>query len=218
MKHEKEEGEKMSDKIKRAELLAGFVHLGQKRQDGEDYINHPRRIVDAYLRSLKEECDLVNRDDTPFTPEQEDIICAAWLHDTIEDYKWIKLKTSPISFIIDSTFGEKVGELVFLLTHFKEHETYNEYIESISKNPQALQIKWADMIDNTSYPIPEKQRTKYRDACIHLQKKGVVVPDILLERLHIMIIRTCESCGKSAATIQHSDDFICKECVKKYGT
>jgi len=35
----------MSDKVKRAELLPGFVHLGQKRQDGEDYIKHCERIV-----------------------------------------------------------------------------------------------------------------------------------------------------------------------------
>lgn len=194
----------MSDKIKRAEMLARFVHEGQKRQDGEKYINHCIRIVD---RIQKSEWIHSYHNDVV-----EDIICVAWLHDAVEDCEDRYLMHN----LIKSYFGNHVHDLVHTLTHW--NGDYNPYIEKVSRNSQALQIKWADMIDNTSYPIPEKQRRKYRDACIHLQKKGVVVPDILLERLHIMIIRTCESCGKPAATIQHSDDFICKECVKKYGT
>jgi hypothetical protein len=39
------------------------------------------------------------------------------------------------------------------------------------------------MIDNTSYAIPDKQRTKYKDACIYLMVHGVTVPPILMERL-----------------------------------
>ena len=57
------------DKIKRAYYLAEELHRGQKRISGEDYIIHPIAVA-----TIVYECQL----DT-------DSICAAFLHDTVED-------------------------------------------------------------------------------------------------------------------------------------
>ena len=198
------------DKIKQAELLARFVHCGQKRQDGEDYIEHPARLVEVYKRRLKEECDLVNRDDSPYTETQIDIICARWLHDCLEDCE----DRLGVQHIIGNYFSSYTMWLVAVLTHEK-YESYNEYIERLSQYRDALDIKWNDMIDNTSYKIPKKQYEKYRNAVIFLQTKGIEVPDILLERLNIPCIRECEVCNNKIETTQHSDDFICDKCLKK---
>lgn len=155
----------MSSKIKRAKLLAMFVHWGQERQDKEDYINHCQRV--AYQVSLLES-------------STEDMVIAAWIHDCIEDSN----NQVAIQSIIQSSFSEKSYSLVTILTQ-KKWQTYNEYIERVVEDPQALQIKWTDMIDNTSYPIPKKQWTKYRDACIFLERKEIEIPKILIERLKL---------------------------------
>jgi (p)ppGpp synthase/HD superfamily hydrolase len=185
----------MSDKIERARLLAEFVHFGQKRQDGEDYINHPQRVVNIYIETFvgkpqkmfpfaQSKKPIMN-----LTLEQENLICAAWLHDTVEDYKneFCKaLKYDPIPIIIRGTFGNDIANLISILTHLPD-ESYNEYMEVVSQNPEALTIKWADMIDNTSYPIPKKQWEKYRSALIHLIGLGnpISIPSILTERLEL---------------------------------
>jgi len=175
----------MSDKIKQAELLATFVHFGQKRQDGEDYINHPKRLVLSYIRIITNSPNLMWEDIDykllNLSGEQINIICANWLHDCIED----STSSDIIAHLIEETFGGEVYELVYILTHVKDKESYIEYITKVFQHPAAWQIKWLDMIDNTSYPIPDKQKTKYRDACIHLISHGVTVPDILKKRLEI---------------------------------
>lgn len=89
-----------------------------------------------------------------------------------------------LSIIIRGTFGSHISGLVEILTR-QSGETYNEYIEIVSRYPEALQIKWIDIIDNTSYSIPPTQRKKYRDACIHLRTLGVAIPSILIQRLDL---------------------------------
>ncbi len=161
----------MSDKIERAKLLAQFVHLGQKRQDGEDYIEHCFRVAQGmgYVVGYKK--------------ENEDIICVALLHDVLEDCDQNCL--GDMHRIISQYFGDDVYNIVCILTNHG-WKSYNEYINNIiDLSPQALQIKWVDMIDNTSYKASQKQWNKYRDACIFLQGKGVEIPAILKERLKI---------------------------------
>ncbi len=178
----------MSDQIERARLLATFVHLGQKRQDGEDYINHPQRMVNEYIKTVRTDDELLEADYEllgeeclVLTEEQEDIICDIWMHDTIED---APIKWEMNDFILN-IFGYDIWNIVIRLTHDKSLESYNEYIERVSLNTQALQIKFLDMTDNTSYPIPEKQWLKYRRACILLRETGIEIPPILKERLKV---------------------------------
>lgn len=173
-------------KIEQAKLLATFIHYGQKRQDGEDYINHPERMVINYIRSIsgcEYYCvDGIDLDDLPtLTEEQHNIVCAIWLHDVIED---APIKWEMNNFILN-VFGYDIWDIVIRLTHDTKLESYNEYIAEVFQHSVAWQIKWLDMIDNTSYAIPEKQKTKYKDACIYLMTHGVIIPNILIERLEL---------------------------------
>ena len=152
-------------KEKQAEKLAEFFHCGQKRRDGEDFIEHPRRVAKA-IKDLGYD---------------EDLICASWLHD-LEDFRFLGVVLP----LIDKVFGYKVFGLVLLLTHVPKGMPYNDYIYNIAKTSNdAMVIKWQDMIDNTTDHIPERQSEKYRGACSFLHSKGIEIPGILKERLKI---------------------------------
>lgn len=173
------------DKIKQAELLARFVHCNQLRRDGEEYIEHPQRMVTEYIRSIPGNLYYnvpgVYKE-LKLSLEQVNIVCAIWLHDCIEDAE----NSYAVAAMIGCHFSNKTRELVRILTH-RKWQSYNEYIERVAQNPQALQIKWEDLRDNTSHPIPNKQWLKYRNALIHLigLNKLIVIPTILVERLEI---------------------------------
>jgi len=193
----------MPDKIKCAKLLATFIHFNQKRSDGEDYIKHCERVVSAYIKqwweSLSEEIkheyivySFINPIHYPI--EVENAICVAWMHDCLEDCK----DSYYLHAIMIQYFGVDITNLVVALTHITPDKgsydedagrclSYNEYIERVARNPQALQIKFLDMIDNTSYPIPEKQWLKYRNAIIHLIGLGnpISIPKVLITRLKL---------------------------------
>lgn len=68
------------------------IHIADKRKyTGEHYIVHPRRVVEL-VKSV---------------PHTKTMICAAWLHDTVEDHPdMITLKE------IEIEFGEDVATLV----------------------------------------------------------------------------------------------------------
>lgn len=158
----------MTLKERQAQKLAEFVHLGQVRRGGEPYINHPKRVA----LGLKVRSDV---------RANEDMICAAWLHDAIEmcDCRL------DIHQVITNYFSPTTMHLVAVLTH-ETHETYDQYIQKVAKYPAALIIKFVDMIDNTTdIVIGTRQFEKYRNACLLLQKNGVEVPMILKERLQI---------------------------------
>ena len=154
----------MENKEKQAEKLAEFIHFGQKRINGEDFVEHPKRVAKA----IKE------------LGYGEDMVCASLFHD-VEDYQHLNIMFS----LIDRVFGYKIFSLVLLLTHTKGIP-YNDYVHNIArKSEEAMAIKWQDMIDNTSGNVPKRQWEKYRNACIFLQSKGIKVPDLLIDRLKI---------------------------------
>lgn len=148
-----------------AEKLAEFVHYGQKRRGGEDYIEHPRRVA----RAIKE------------LGYNEDVVCASWLHD-LEDFQFLGTAFE----LVDKVFGYKVFGLVLSLTRTPKDRPYNDYVYNIAEiSKEAMAIKWQDMIDNVAYYPTEKQLEKYRGACLFLQLKGIDIPDMLKERLKI---------------------------------
>ena len=150
-------------KERQAEKLAEFIHCGQKRSNGENYIEHPRRVANA----IKE------------LGYGEEAVCTSWLHDT-EDFELL----GEMFRIIDKIFGYRVYGLVLLLSHVPKSIPYNDYIYKIAETSQeAMAIKWQDMIDNSGEDCPYRQRKKYRNACLFLQSKDVEIPEILMERL-----------------------------------
>ena len=76
--------------VKRAYQYASFLHRDQKRKSGEPYIVHPLSV--AFIL-------------TSFARADMNTICAALLHDAIEDTECTKED-------IISSFGEEVYRLV----------------------------------------------------------------------------------------------------------
>ncbi len=142
-------------KIFKAWRLATMAHATQTRKyNGDRYIVHLAEV--AALTNI-------------FTDGDVDAICAAWLHDIVEDQGY------PLSKINDD-FGDTVALYVDFLTE-KRPEGYNRkqrhilYNEQLGNAPEAVQcVKAADIISNVgsiakndpkfavSY-IPEKQAT-----------------------------------------------------------
>lgn len=66
----------------------------------------------------------------------------ALLHDTIED-------TDTTFDEIKEEFNEHIARCVQLLSHPKGY-SYKEYIEEVKKEPDAVAVKIADIVDNMS--------------------------------------------------------------------
>lgn len=106
----------------KALALATGYHAGQKRKNGEDYINHCKRVAEA-----------VSSRGEPYS-------VVAVLHDTLEDTDLTREKIRDI-------FGAEVAFYVEVLTH-REEQTYLEYILECKKNIVTTEIKLADLGDN----------------------------------------------------------------------
>ncbi len=140
------------DKIYRAYEYAKEIHKGQYRKSGEEYIVHPIAVAEIVAEySL----------DT-------DSICAAFLHDTIED---CPDKTSLDE--IKKNFGDDVAELVDGLTKLvvlksedKEDietthmESLRKMFFAMAKDVRVIIIKLADRLHNmrTLSAQPEEKR------------------------------------------------------------
>ncbi len=126
-----------NSKIKFAHAFAKWKHKDQKRKyTNRPYFEHCQEV--AYtIRNL-------------VLDDDEDMICAAYLHDTVED-------TDTTFEEIEKYFGAEVRELVYWLTDISKPEDGNRAArkkldrEHIWKAPdKAKVIKLADLISNTS--------------------------------------------------------------------
>ncbi len=142
------------EKIKEAYEYASAMHEGQFRLSGEPYISHPVAVAKTVL-----ELEL----DT-------DSICAALLHDTIED---CPDKTDNIT--LKKQFGEDVAMLVDGLTKIKHMEVRDkeeEHIENIRKMVLAMNrdirvifIKLCDRLHNMR-TLGAKSEERRRDIAL----------------------------------------------------
>lgn len=109
------------DLINKAMILAEKLHDGQKRDSGKPYSWHTNKVASI----LK----LVTSDPS--------IICAGYLHDTLEDCNITKEE-------IAHDFGNRVADLVFEVTKTGENCFPN------LKSRDAFLIKFADRLQNLS--------------------------------------------------------------------
>lgn len=100
--------------------MAYQAHEGQFDKGGLPYIFHPYHLAEQM--------------------QDEYSVCAAVLHDVVED-------TDIGIEIIEKEFPVEVSQAVRLLTH-DPTTPYLEYIERLSDNPIARQIKLADLTHN----------------------------------------------------------------------
>ena len=140
-------------KIMKAYDYAYNAHINQKRESGEPYIIHPVNVA-GILANL--ELD-------------DDTICAALLHDVIED--------TPITREdISKEFGEEVTDLIDGVTKLKtltytdkeeqQMENYRKMFLAMGKDPRVILIKLADRLHNMrtlNYVTEGKQIRKAKE-------------------------------------------------------
>lgn len=78
--------------------------------------------------------------------DDEDVLCAAVLHDLLEDKS---AEWDAPTLRHDCGFSERTVELICILTHDKEYMSYDDYIKRISLDHDAIKIKLADLRHNT---------------------------------------------------------------------
>ena len=118
----------------KARKFAERYHSGQTRKyTGEPYINHPEAVAEL-VRSVS---------------HAEEMIAAAWLHDTVED-------TDATLEDINCHFGYKVAALVEMLTDVSKPSDGNREARkaidcghTAKASSEAKTIKLADLIDNS---------------------------------------------------------------------
>ena len=143
----------LTPKEKEAWDFAKELHKGQVRK----FINKP--YFTAHVQK-------VNGIAKQYTTD-EDILCAALLHDTIEDC----FEDSEVGYhIIEQKFGKKIADIVQELTSSKD-EIDNEYdskadyliVKMIHMTDEALFIKLCDRLQNISdaFTASERFRNKY---------------------------------------------------------
>lgn len=122
--------------------MAYQAHSGQFDRGGLPYIFHPYHLAEQM--------------------EDEYSICAAVLHDVVED-------TDTGMDVIEKEFPAEVAQAVRLLTH-EPGKPYLEYIEELKDNPIARRVKLADLshnMDDTRNADrdtePVEKRTKRRE-------------------------------------------------------
>lgn len=162
-----------TDKIKRAYLCAARLHEGQFRKSGEPYICHPIAVAEIVA-------DLALDTDS---------ICAALLHDTVEDCSE-KISLEEIS----EQFGPTVADIVDGLTKIKfmqiedkeeaHMENLRKMLLAMAKDYRVIFIKLCDRLHNMrtlSAKSPESQRS------ISLETMYIYAP--LAHRLGMQIMK-----------------------------
>jgi len=104
--------------------IATDAHAGQVDKAGVDYILHP-----LYVASLLED-------------ESEAVQSAAILHDVLED------TMTSAKDLLDAGVPVAVVATVEALTKSK-YESYDAYIERVTRDPDAIKVKIADLTHNS---------------------------------------------------------------------
>ena len=105
--------------------IATLAHKNVIRRNGDPYIFHVLRVANN-SRFVK-------------TKSQK---AAAILHDTIEDTPFDE------TFLREKGISEEVLKILSYLTHDKENVSYDDYIDRICGNVDAMLVKLADLTDN----------------------------------------------------------------------
>ncbi len=129
------EEDKSLEIISKAFECAKKLHEGQKRQSGEDYIVHPLSVA-FILSEMKADSDT---------------ICAALLHDTIEDTKMTKEKISvefnpTIATLVDGV--TKISKMNFSSREEQVATNTRKIITSLDEDVRIVIIKLADRLHN----------------------------------------------------------------------
>ena len=134
--------------VTKAYEVAKELHEGQKRDSGEDYITHPLNV--AYILALMY--------------ADRDTLCAALLHDTLED---TLINRDDIEYLFNSEIANlvdgvsKINKLNFSSKEEANFANTRKLITGITNDARIIIIKLADRLHNMrtlEYKSPFKQK------------------------------------------------------------
>ena len=136
-----------SEMVKKACLIAFDAHAEDVDKGGYPYVMHPLALA--------------------FQMESEDAVCAALLHDVIEDHA----DKYCLEDFAKAGFSSAVLDALKLLTH-DPAVPYLDYVKEIGKNEIARQVKIADITHNLDSSRLDGRGTPkdglYREALCYL--------------------------------------------------
>lgn len=122
--------------------IATLAHKNVTRRNGDPYVFHVLRVANN-AKFIKTKLQKT----------------AAILHDVIEDTPF------DAQFLREKGISPEVLDVLALLTHKKDEVTYEEYIQKVCTNLDAMLIKLSDLTDNldqgTLSKITERDRERF---------------------------------------------------------
>ena len=130
-----------------------YAHRDQKRENGEDYAEHPARCLTSYRNLIGigpngdrvMDKDIMYHNNVPFDGVQE--VCL--LHDVVEDTEFsVKdVRDIYVECGFESFFDIYIKDALERITHDKSVD-YGEYIKVVLQNPISAMVKMMDLQDN----------------------------------------------------------------------
>jgi GTP diphosphokinase / guanosine-3',5'-bis(diphosphate) 3'-diphosphatase len=141
----------MDELLGNAIAIALIAHEGQVDKGGHQYIDHPLRVM-SNVETLEEKI-------------------VAVLHDVVEDSN-LTLEDLRVA-----GFSDLIVEAIDAISK-REGEKRNDYLRRVMDNPVALNVKIADMTDNTNLSRIQQPTDRdidrirvYKKTILRLQKK-----------------------------------------------
>jgi GTP pyrophosphokinase len=169
--------------LKKAYHFADKAHSGQMRSSGDPYIIHPTEVAQI-LADMR--MDLSS-------------ICAAFLHDTVEDTA-VKIEEIEKEFNKDvATLVEgvtKLSKMTFRTSEEKQAENFRKMIIAMAKDIRVIIVKLSDRLSNMrslEFLAPHKQKTIAQETLdiyaplanrLGMSKLKVELEDLCLRFIH----------------------------------
>lgn len=193
--------------VKKAYYYAEELHRGQKRQSGEDYIVHPLNV--AYILAEMY--------------ADKDTICAALLHDTLEDTEIIKEQIAKdfnetVSYLVDGV--TKISRMNFSTKEEQNMANTRKIITSMRNDIRIIIIKLADRLHNMrtlQYKSEYKQKENSQETLLLYvrlaDRIGLHVLKRELEDLSLQYINNDEYNRIKEMRLKVAEDS--KECIQE---
>lgn len=143
----------MTSSVYLAMEIMEYAHRNQKRENGEDYANHPARCLTTYRELIGigpdgdriMDKDLMIKNNVPFDGVQE--VCL--LHDVVKDTEFTldDVRDIYMECGFENYFDMYIKDALERITHDKTVD-YGDYIKICLKNPISALVKLIDMEDN----------------------------------------------------------------------
>lgn len=152
------EGVMNEARLEKVNDLAAELHFGQKRKNGEDYISHPRAVVEIARRKLVV-YEVVYNFKNP-----EIVLAICYLHDVIEDcgITEIELCNRLVELDYSREDAVKISHNVKLLSRMSKEEDIIGYLNGIFTSSYAIFVKKCDLEHNMSDLKPSNLLDKYK--------------------------------------------------------